>query len=214
MHDASFSEVARLAIAVEDGVKEARIELGEDLGDEDRVEITGAPIRDCNSRGITSHLHGPVKDRVQRIARDDDGDGARCMVRHIEQGAVRCQGAAARLGAHRDLLHFPAQHEVHDRDGAADPVDDVRRPVGRMDGHAARLEADGNLGQLIDDVIAVCVFHLNQRETVRLTVDDDETCLVRGQGNGRRAARRCPSAPTRAEYRPSDHNGQEGGEAH
>ena len=161
MHDASFSEVARLAIAVEDGVKEARIELGEDLGDEDRVEITGAPIRDCNSRGITSHLHGPVKDRVQRIARDDDGDGARCMVRHIEQGAVRCQGAAARLGAYLDLLYFPALHQVNDRDGAGDAVGDIRRPVSRVDSHAAGLLADHDLEQLFSDIIAIRVFHSN-----------------------------------------------------
>ena len=111
--------------------------------------------------GLPSNLHGPVEDRVKRIARDDDGDGARCMVRHIEQGAVRCQGAAPRLGARWDLLHFPAQHEVNDRDGAGDAVGDIRRPVGRVDRHTAGLLADRDLEQLFGDVIAVVVFHLN-----------------------------------------------------
>ncbi len=74
-------------------------------GDEDgfvRVVVV-AVIRDRNGGGIASNLHGPVEDRVERIARDEDGYGALRMVRHIEQGAVRRQGAAPRLGAHRDL---------------------------------------------------------------------------------------------------------------
>ena len=76
-----------------DGVDEVGVALGEDLGDEDRVvgDVAGAPIRDRNSGGIASNLHGPVEDRVERIAArdDEDGYGALGMVRHIEQGAVR-----------------------------------------------------------------------------------------------------------------------------
>ena len=112
------------------------------------------------------------------------------MVCHIEPGAVRGQGAAPWLGAHRDLLHFPALHEVNDRDGARDAVGDIRRLVGRVDRHAARLLADRDLVQLDGNVMAVLVFHLNDGETVRLTVDDDEACLVRGESKSGRAARR------------------------
>ena len=96
-------------------------------------DVAGALIRDRNSGGSAAHLHGPVEDRVKRIARDEDGYGALGMVRHIEQRAVRRQGAASRLGAYLDRRRYPAQHEVNDRDGAADAVGDVRRPVGRVD---------------------------------------------------------------------------------
>src|SRR5262249_13946578 len=112
----------RLTIAVEKGVFEVGVEFGEDLGDEDRGDVPRALIRDGNGGGISSNLHSSVEDRVQWVAArdDEDGYGALGMVRHIEQGAVRCQGAAPRLGAHRDLLHFPALHEVNDRDSAAE----------------------------------------------------------------------------------------------
>ena len=85
----------------------------------------------------------------------EDGYGARRMVRHIEQRAVRRQGAAPRLGAHTDSVHFPGLHEVNDRDGAADAVGDIRHLVGGVDGYAAGLLTDRDLGQLNGDVIAV-----------------------------------------------------------
>ena len=59
-----------------------------------------------------------------------------------------------------------------------------------MDRHAAGLEADPDLGQLYGDIIVRRVFHANDGDGVRLTVDDDEARLVGGQGDGGRTARR------------------------
>jgi hypothetical protein len=156
----ALPEITRLPIAVELRVLEVGVEFGEDLRDEDRVvgDVTRPLIRDRNSGGITSHDHGPPDGPPGSV---DDGHRALCMVRHIEQGAVRGQGAAPRLGAHLDLLDFPALHEVNDRDRAGDSIGDIGYPVGRVDRHTARLLADPNLVQLCVDVIAVVVFHLN-----------------------------------------------------
>ena len=59
-----------------------------------------------------------------------------------------------------------------------------------MDSYAAGFLANADLDQLCGDVIAIRVFHSNDGDTVRLTVDDDEACLVRGKSDGGRA-RRC-----------------------
>ena len=48
-----------------------------------------------------------------------------------------------------------------------------------------------DFGHLVGDVIAIRVFHSNDRDTVRLAIDDDETRLVGGQSDGGRA-RWCP----------------------
>ena len=47
--------------------------------------------------------------------------------------------------------------------------------------YAAGLLTDGDLDQLVGDVIAIRVFHSNDGDTVRLTVDDDDPRLVGGQ---------------------------------
>src|SRR4030095_6454930 len=60
-----------------------------------------------------------------------------------------------------------------------------------MDCHTARLLADPALVQLCVDVMAVLVFHANDGDTVRLTIDHDEVLLVRGEGDGGRVGRRC-----------------------
>ena len=161
--DPSLPEIACLTIAVESGVFEVGIEFGEDLGDKDRVvgDVAGAPIRDRNGGGSTAHLHGPVEDRVKRIAGDEDRYGARGMVSHIEQRAVRRQGAASRLGESLDRRRYPAPHEINDRDGTADTVGHVRHPVGRMDSYAAGLLANADFDQLCGDIIAIRIFHSN-----------------------------------------------------
>ena len=119
------------------------------------------------------------------------------MIGHVEELAVCGQGAPARLRAHLDRRHHAALDQADDGDGTADAVGDVGLAVGRVDCHAARLQADGDLGQLVGDVIAARVFHADDRDTVRRSVDDDETCLVRGEGNGSRAARGARSVGSR-----------------
>ena len=116
-------------------------------------------IRDRKGGGIASNWHGPDGDRVERIASEEDGNGALGMVRHIEQIAVRRQRAAPRLGARGDVAHDPAPHEVNDRDGGADAVGDIRHLVVRVDCHAARLFANADLGKLDGDIVALRVFH-------------------------------------------------------
>src|SRR5262249_47348202 len=156
-------EITRLTITVEIGVVEVGVEFGEDVGDKDRVvgDVPGALIRDRNGGGSTTHLYGPIEDWVERISSDDDGYGARGMVSHIEQRAVRSQGAASRFGEPRDRRRYPASHEINDRDGAADAIGDVCRPIGGMDSYAARLFANADFDNLPGDVIAIVVFHLN-----------------------------------------------------
>ena len=87
LDDPLFSEIAHLTIAVEHGVVEVGVELGEDLGDEDRfVRVVAVTvIRDRKGGGIAPNIHGPDGDRVERIASEEDGNGALRMVRHIEQ---------------------------------------------------------------------------------------------------------------------------------
>ena len=88
----------------------------------------------------------------------DDGHGARGMVSHIEQRAVRRQGAAPRLGEPLDRRHDPALHEVNDRDGAADAIGDIRFLVVRVDSYAARLFANADFGNLGGDIVALHIF--------------------------------------------------------
>jgi hypothetical protein len=57
-----------------------------------------------------------------------------------------------------------------------------------VDGDASGFETDRDLGQLFLDVIAVRVFHANDRDAVRFTVNDDEARLIGGQCNGGRTA--------------------------
>jgi len=68
------------------GVDEVGVELGEDLCDEDRFVrvVVVTIIRDGNRGGIASHWHGPDRDRVERVASEEDGNGALGIVRHIE----------------------------------------------------------------------------------------------------------------------------------
>ena len=90
-----LSEIASLAIAVESGVGEVGVEFGEGVGDEDRVvgDVAGALIRDRDGGRSAANLYGPVEDRVERIAGDDDRHGAFGMVSHIEEepSGVRAQ---------------------------------------------------------------------------------------------------------------------------
>ena len=108
--DPLFPEIARLTIAVESGIFEVGVEFGEDLGDEDRV-VGALPVPlsvIAMAVGLRPTCTAPSRIGFSGLLVIEDGYGALGMVRHIEQGAVRCQGAAPRLGAHPDLLHFPA----------------------------------------------------------------------------------------------------------
>ncbi len=58
-----------------------------------------------------------------------------------------------------------------------------------MDSHATRFFADADFDKLVGDIVALSIFDLNYRDTVRLTIDDDETRLVGGQSDGGRAGR-------------------------
>ena len=53
------------------------------------------------------------------------------------------------------------------------------RSVG-MDCHAAGFLTDCDFGQLVGDIIAIRVFHSNDGDTVRLTIDHDDTRLIGG----------------------------------
>ena len=66
--------------------------------------------------------------------------------------AVRCRrGSSPR----------PSAPLGNDRNGAADAVGDIRHLIVGVDRHAARFFANADLGQLIADVVALIVFHLN-----------------------------------------------------
>ena len=63
-------------------------------------------------------------------------------------------------------------HEVNDRDGAGDAVSDIRRPS--LGWTATQRGSRRPRSQLAVDVMAVLVFHANDGDTVRLTIDHDE----------------------------------------
>ena len=56
-----FPEVARFSIAVESGILEVGIQLGEHLRDENRGDVVRALIRDRNRCRIASDVHCPVR---------------------------------------------------------------------------------------------------------------------------------------------------------
>ena len=126
--DTPLPEIAPLTIPVESGVTEVGVKFSEDLGDEDRfVGSLPVPLSViAMAVGLRPTCTDPSRTGLSG-SRDDDGYGAFRVVRHIEKGAVRGQGAATRLRAHLDLALLPCPDEVNDRDGAADAVSDIGR---------------------------------------------------------------------------------------
>src|SRR5215467_15752940 len=111
------------------------------------------------------------------------------MVGHIEEGAVRGQRTAPGLGADSELSDHRMLVEVDDGNGAADGVRDISRPVTRVDGDTAGLFAYRDFGDLVADILAVCILHPDDRNAVRRAIDDDQTLLVAGQRDSGRAGR-------------------------
>src|SRR5215471_9134926 len=192
MNDALLPEIAPLAISVKDGVGEVGIELGKGLGNEDGVvgDVAGALIGDRDGPRPAADLHFcQTDDRAERLAGVDDRHGAFGLVGYIENRAVRRQGTAPGLGAHLELGHYPALTEVDDRDRTANGIGDISRPTGGVNGYAARLFTNCYFGNLAADVVAVCILDLDDRYTVGLAIDNDQTLLVRGQRDRGRASR-------------------------
>jgi hypothetical protein len=106
--NALFSLIASLTITVKYRVGKVGVEFGEDISDEDGVirDVAGALIRDRDGPGSAADCHRPIKNRVERIAGDNDRHRALGKVGHIEQRAIRRQSTAARLGTHVELRHL------------------------------------------------------------------------------------------------------------
>src|SRR5690349_18330710 len=102
------------------------------------------------------------------------------MIGDIEKGAVRRQGAAPRLGAHFDFFDYLVLYQVNDRNSCAYPICNKCETVVGADSDATRLFADADFGNLDGDILPVCIFDPDYRQTVRLAINDDDTRLVGG----------------------------------
>jgi hypothetical protein len=58
----------------------------------------------------------------------------------------------------------------------------------RVQGHTARFDANGNLGELEGGVLALGVAHPDDGEAVRLAIDDEEPIIVGSDSNRGRPA--------------------------
>ena len=103
MDDALLSEIACLSIAVKDRVGEIGDDFGEGIGNEDGV------VGDRDGPGPAADLNFVREDDwAERAASVDDRHSAFGVVGDIEQGTVRRQSAAPRLGARFKLRDDPA----------------------------------------------------------------------------------------------------------
>src|SRR6516162_7856050 len=85
--DALFSLIASLAITVKGGIGEIRDNFCKGVRNEDGVirYVAGAFIRYRHRPRPAANRYGPIRDRVEWIARNYDRHGAFGKVRHIEQ---------------------------------------------------------------------------------------------------------------------------------
>ena len=186
LDDPSLPEIAHLTTNAE-GVNEVRVQFSEDLSDKDGFVRIGlvTVIRDRNGGGIASDIDFPDEPPRGRV---DDGHSAFRVVGDIEQRSIRRQRAAPWLSAHLDRPHDPSLPKMDDRNGAADAIGDIREAVVRADSHAARLFANADFGNLPGDIVALVVLHPDDRDAVRLAIDDNQSLLVGGQSDGGGAA--------------------------
>ncbi len=176
---------------VVEGLLLAGDQLGEELGDEDRLVpvVFVAVVGDRDRGRMTSH-----RDRLDDRARSkvDDRDRAVGVVRDEEARPVRRDRASPGLVADRDLADHREAGVAGERDdghGPARPVGDEGELARGIDRHEARGDAHRDLRELREDV-PISLADLQHREAVRLAVDGDHELVVLRDPDGARAGRR------------------------